>query len=77
MTNTKTMDFLPTLVKTGNAKSIKNKMGTEVLNNFSVGQMFWHLAKRYKFGLVTVWAVLITISYIFPPFWDILGTLVR
>ncbi len=77
MTKTNTMDFLPTGSKTGTVREMKNKVSDDYLSKISTSRIFWHLTKRHKFGLVATWAVLITITYMFPPVWDILGSLVR
>ena len=77
MANTNTMDFLPTGSKTGTVREMKNKVSDNLLDKVSTSRILWHLVKRHKFGLVSIWAVLITISYMFPPVWDILGSLVR
>lgn len=76
MTKTNTMDFLPTGSKTGSVREMKNKVSDDYLGKITTGRILWHLVKRHKFALVSVWAVLITISYIFPPVWDILGSLI-
>lgn len=77
MTNSKSMDLLEQPLKLGSMRSMKKKVSDDYLNNIATSRMIWHLIKRHKFGLVSVWAVLITISYMFPPVWDILGSLVR
>ena len=77
MTNTKTLDLLEMPMKTGSAKAMKKNAGDMYLQKISTSQMLWHLIKRHKFGLVSIWAILMTISYMFPPFWDILASLVR
>lgn len=76
MTKNKTMDFEPTPIKNGKVKDIKNKVSTQYLDQIGTGKIVWHLVKRHKFGLVTIWAILMTVSYIFPPVWSILGSLV-
>lgn len=73
---TKTMSYEATPFKVGSGKAIKNKVTNEALNEISTGQLVWHIIKRHKFGLVMTWAIIITISYIFPPVWDILGSLI-
>ena len=77
MTNTKSMDLIETPFKVGKVKDMRNKVSDDLLSKVSTGRIFWHLIKRHKFGLVATWAILITITYMFPPVWDILGTFVR
>ena len=71
------MDLLEVPFKAGKTRDIKNKVSEDYLRGISTPRIIWHLIKRHKFGLVTTWAVLITLTYVFPPFWDILGSLVR
>lgn len=74
---TKTMDFLETPFKTGSVKEMKKTVSNNVLDKVSTGRILWHLVKRHKFGIVSIWAVLVTVTWVFPPVWDILGSLVR
>ncbi len=77
MTQTKSMELIDTPFKMGRPKAMKKNVRNNYLNNISTGAMVWHLVKRHKFGLVLTWAILATVTYIFPPTWDILGSLVR
>ena len=36
------------------------------LRGVSTKAMFWAIIKRHKFGLVTIWAVIMTILYMLP-----------
>lgn len=73
----KSMEMLDKPFKvTGTSRDIKNKVGDNVLSRISTSAILWHLVKRHKFGLVLTWAILMTISYIFPPVWDILATMI-
>lgn len=74
---TKTMDFETTPFKPGSIKVMRDKVSDSVLDKVSTSRIFWHLVKRHKFGLVSLWAVVITITWMFPPVWDILGSLIR
>ncbi len=76
MTNTKTMDFETMPFKTGSLKAMKNKVGDNLLDKIGTSQIIWYLIKRHKFSIVAMWAVVITITWAFPPFWDILGSLI-
>lgn len=77
MTNTKSLNLLETPFKLGSTRAIKKKVSNNHLDEIATGQILSHLIKRHKFGLVTAWAVLVTISYVFPPVWDILGSMVH
>lgn len=77
MTNTKTMDLLEIPPKIGSIREVINKVGSNHLDQLPTGQILWHLVKRHKFQLVSAWAIVITIAYMFPPLWDILGSLVK
>jgi len=77
MTNTKSMELLEVPFKQGKASSIKNKVSDDYLGKITTSRILWHLVKRHKFAIVTTWAILITVTWAFPPFWDILGSLVQ
>lgn len=77
MTQTKSMDLIESPFKMGKIRDMKNKVSDDYLGKISTSRIIWHLVKRHKFGIVSVWAVVITITWMFPPVWDILGSLVR
>lgn len=77
MTNTKVMDFETTPFKAGKVKDMKKNVSNDYLKGISTGTILWHLVKRHKFGLVSIWAIFITLTYLFPPIWDILFAVVR
>jgi hypothetical protein len=74
---TKAMSYELTEPKVGNAKAIKQKATNEMLNKVSTSRILWHIVKRHKFGLVVTWGIIMTINYMFPQAWDILGSLVQ
>ncbi len=77
MTNTKTMDLLETPFKMGSStRAIKNTVSDNVLEKVTTKRIIWHLVKRHKFGLVSIWAVIITVLWAFPPATDILVSLI-
>lgn len=54
--------------KTGekvNKDTAKNEANYD-MNGIGTGRILWHLVKRHKFGLVTTWAITITVLYLFP-----------
>lgn len=55
----------------------KSKYYDGALDKMSTSRIVWYLVKRHKFGLVVTWAIIITISYLFPPFWDTVGSLFK
>lgn len=73
-----TMAFMdsPRVFKAGKTKNIKENAIDLELGRVRTSTMLLHLVKRHKFGLVSAWAVLITLTYLFPPLWDIVGSLV-
>lgn len=76
MTKTNTMDFLPTGSKTSGVREMKNKVSDDYLGKITTSRILWHLTKRHKFGIVVLWAGIVTIDSLFPPVWDILGSLI-
>lgn len=77
MTQTKSLDLIDTPFKMGSVKAMKKNISEDLLSKVNTSRIIWHLVKRHKFGLVTLWAVLITITYMFPPVWDILGSVIH
>jgi hypothetical protein len=73
---TKTMEYEATPFKAGSLKTIKNKVSDGALDKVSTSWILWYLLRRHKFGLVSAWAIVITISWAFPPFWSIIGSLI-
>ncbi len=76
MTNTKTMNLLEQPFKMGKTRDIKNKVSNEMLSKVSTSRILWHLANRHKFGLVSAWALVVTIMWVFPPAFDMLRSLI-
>ena len=44
------------------AKNVRNYS----LKSVGTGAIIWHLVKRHKFGLMTLYALVMTLQYIFP-----------
>jgi len=42
------------------------------LKRIDTTHIIWHVIKRHRFGLVSAWAVVITILYVFPPAPDLI-----
>ena len=74
---TKAMSYELTEPKAGNVKAIKSKVTNEMLDKVSTSRMLWHIVKRHKFGLVVTWGVIMTINYVFPQVWSILGSFIQ
>lgn len=72
MTSNRLIDS-PKKFKAGRSKDIVSAQVDETLRGIKTPTILFHLVKRHKFGLVLTWAVVITISYLFPPVWDIVG----
>lgn len=74
----KAMSYETTPFKVGSSsKAIKNKAQNSALSNVGTGQLIWHLVKRHKFGLVSIYAIVLTAVWIFPPLPDLALTLFR
>ncbi len=76
MAKTTNMEFVKTPATTGSVKEMIIAGDQNFLSKISTGRIVAHLLQRHKFGLVTAWAVLITITYVFPPIWDILKSVI-
>ncbi|MBA3679087.1 hypothetical protein H0W80_02765 [Candidatus Saccharibacteria bacterium] len=51
---------------TKNSKGLGKAVKDNDLEKINTGAILWHLVKRHRFSLVTVWAIVITILYMFP-----------
>lgn len=60
---------------TGSKKISKKAAVNESIKNVSTGAIVWALVKRHKFALVSIYAVLITVLYLFPMIGVELGSL--
>lgn len=49
-----------------NSKDLGKTLVIKDLEKLKTGAIMWHLVKRHKFGLVSIWAVTITVLYLFP-----------
>lgn len=45
------------------------------LKNVSTSTMLWAIVKRHKFALVSTYAIVLTIMYVFPPAPDLIMSL--
>ena len=59
------------------SKGLGKKVAVNSLNNISTGAILWHLVKKHKFAIVSMYAIVLTAVYIFPPLPDILSSLLR
>lgn len=48
-----------------NKDTAKNAKDYE-LKGIDTSQILWHIVKRHKFGLVSTYAIIMTVMYIFP-----------
>lgn len=60
---------------TGKQKISKKAAVNESIKNVSTGAIIWALVKRHKFALVSIYAVILTILYLFPMVGVELGSL--
>lgn len=56
-------------------ESIKSDQARE-LNRLSTSAILWHLVKRHKFGLVSFYAVAITVLYLMPFLPSLIATII-
>lgn len=42
------------------------KLSLDTLERVGTFNILWYIVKRHKFGLVSVWAIVITILYLLP-----------
>lgn len=61
--------------QTGSKKIRKSAAAKESIKNVSTGAIIWALVKRHKFALVSTYAVVITLLYLFPMLGVELGIL--
>ncbi len=61
--------------KTGSKKIRKSAAINESIKNVGTGAIVWALVKRHKFALVSIYAVILTILYLFPMIGVELGSL--
>lgn len=72
----KSSDYITAPAKNGKGSDITENLNERLLSQIGTGRILWHLVKRHKFALVLIWAIVVTISYMFPPVWDILFAIV-
>lgn len=70
------MKYEKTPVK-NNIKDASKAEVERILERKSTSSLIWFIVKRHKFGLMSTWAVIMTVLYVFPPLPDIVFTLVR
>lgn len=65
---TKSMEFKTTPFKIGSSsKELKNNVNNNVLDKINTGSIIWHLVKRHKFAIVSTYAIILTVVWMFPP----------
>lgn len=67
---TKTLNYQTTPIKPVNAKAAK-RYAMKDMDAYSTPAILWFIAKRHSHALVTAWAIVITVLYIFPPAVDV------
>lgn len=61
--------------KSGSKKIKKSSAVNETIKNVNTSSLVWALVKRHKFALVSIYAVILTILYLFPMVGVELGSL--
>lgn len=62
---------------TNNIKGISNKMLIQAASKVSTGSLIWLLVKRHKVALLATSNAILLISFVFPPWFDILLSVVK
>jgi hypothetical protein len=72
------MEYETTKVEDVNKRlpQIQKKMLVKAANRLSTMQLVWIIIVRHKFGIVSIIAVLLAIQTVFPPFWDIVKSII-
>lgn len=60
------MVFEETPIKKGVSKGAIRNEKNNMLSEIETGAMIWYLVKRHKFGLVSTYAVLVTLVWAVP-----------
>lgn len=70
------MDYEQTKVN-NNVKAASSKMLQLAASKLSTGSLIWLLVKRHKVGLLITSNALLLISFVFPPWLDMIISLVK
>lgn len=70
-----TTQYLETAVKP--SKVTKKRSAELEIDRLNTFEIIWHLVKRHKFGLVSIWAVIITVLYLMPFLPDVILSLFK
>jgi hypothetical protein len=60
------MEYIETPVSGKVSKHAVKKEAVRVLDNFSTSRILWHVVKRHKLGLITTYAIVLTVFYFLP-----------
>ena len=66
------MEYATTPVTNSTPTELANRAISMGMSKVSTRKIIWHLIKRHKFFLVSTWAVIITILWLFPPAIDVI-----
>ncbi len=69
------MQYEQTEVKPSNGLTIQKNMLVKAAKRLSTMQLLWIIVVRHKFGIVSIICVLLAIQQVFPPFWDIVKSI--
>ena len=70
----KAMEYETTPVK--KSKLNPTKLALQEIDRVGTASIIWYLVKRHKFGLVTAWAIVVTLFYTVPFLPDLLLNLI-
>ena len=71
------MKYEETPISNKVSKEAVKKQKTDQLDKVNTSAIIWHLVKRHKFGLVTTYAVVISLYYFVPFLPDLLFSIAR
>jgi len=69
------MEYATTPVTNSSEAVLGKTVVNKVMNRVETRSIIWHLIKRHKFFLISVWAIFMTIMYLFPPFLDVIKSI--
>ncbi len=63
-------------IKPSNGAKVQKAVLQNTAKQLSTPQLLWIIAQRHKFGIVSTIAILLAVQLIFPPFIDIVRSII-
>lgn len=70
------MEYEQTKVKPSDTLAIQKNVMVKAAKRLSTSRLLWIIIVRHKFAIVSIIAALSLVGQIFPPFWDIVKSLI-